>query len=187
MKVTLYSSSFNTAIGCIYYIWGNYFQDDMQKTGAAVNQEIKIYFLSNTPDSYNSFIERLGGIKAPEYKIADKSSRTVESEVKAYLEKKLKDFSMVPVFLFSSAIKQKVWEAAMKIPYGKVASYKELAESAGFSGAWRAAGTALGKNPIMLVIPCHRVIKSDGSIGHFGGGEKVKEFLLGLEQPDRDE
>jgi O-6-methylguanine DNA methyltransferase len=70
----------------------------------------------------------------------------------------------------------------MRIPYGKVASYKELAESAGYPNAWRAAGTAISKNPVMIVVPCHRIIKSDGSIGLYGGGEKVKEFLLDLEQ-----
>ena len=66
-------------------------------------------------------------------------------------------------------------------------SYKELAQKAGYPNAFRAAGTALGNNPLMLVVPCHRVIRSNGEIGYFGGGEEVKLMLLDLEQPQQQE
>ncbi|GAG73838.1 unnamed protein product, partial [marine sediment metagenome] len=68
------------------------------------------------------------------------------------------------------------------IPYGKTVSYRKLASLAGYRKAWRAAGSALKKNPVILIVPCHRVIRSDGNPGEFGGGKKVKKFLLSLEK-----
>src|SRR4030066_346911 len=59
---------------------------------------------------------------------------------------------------------------------------KKLSFLSGYERAWRAAGSALSKNPVMLVIPCHRVIKSDGRIGRFAGGPELKEFLVNLEK-----
>ncbi|HUU44846.1 MAG TPA: methylated-DNA--[protein]-cysteine S-methyltransferase [Acidobacteriota bacterium] len=72
-------------------------------------------------------------------------------------------------------------QVCAKIPYGKVMSYGEIARRAGSPGGARAAGQAMGKNPFALVVPCHRVIKSDGSLGGYGGGELHKRALLDLE------
>ena len=71
-----------------------------------------------------------------------------------------------------------VWSALREIPVGETISYATLAERVGVSGAVRAAGTANGANPACLVIPCHRVIRSDGSVGGYGGGVHRKEWLL---------
>jgi len=74
-----------------------------------------------------------------------------------------------------------VLEAVASIPSGEVRSYKQVAEMVGRPRAYRAVGNAVGNNRTPIVIPCHRVIRSDGSIGHFGGGVRLKRFLLRLE------
>ena len=74
-----------------------------------------------------------------------------------------------------------VWQAMASIPHGSVISYAELARRAGYAGAARAVGQALGRNPIPLLLPCQRVVAADGSIGGFGSGLPMKRTLLGLE------
>ena len=75
-----------------------------------------------------------------------------------------------------------VWSALQKIPYGETRSYAELAASLHKPSATRAVGAANGRNPIAIVVPCHRVIGADGSLTGFGGGLERKRFLLRLEQ-----
>ena len=78
---------------------------------------------------------------------------------------------------------QRVYKAVSTIPLGEVRTYKWVAKKAGSPGAWRAAGEALKKNPYPLIIPCHRVIKSDGSVGGYAfGGERAKQFIIDFEQ-----
>jgi methylated-DNA-[protein]-cysteine S-methyltransferase len=74
-----------------------------------------------------------------------------------------------------------IWREIHKIPYGKLSSYGRLAAAVGKPKAMRAAGNATGANPIGLVIPCHRVVRSDGSLGGFGNRIDLKEYLLSLE------
>ena len=74
-----------------------------------------------------------------------------------------------------------IWHELEKIPYGKTISYGELARRAGHPGAARAAGSANGRNPIPIVIPCHRVIAADGSLGGYSAGTGIKQALLRLE------
>lgn len=78
-------------------------------------------------------------------------------------------------------LEQRVLLKTAEIPYGKTRSYKEVAEAAGRAGACRFAGNVMAKNPFPVLIPCHRVIKSDGSIGHYGGGPKLKQAMLEME------
>ncbi|CAG0890241.1 unnamed protein product [Darwinula stevensoni] len=76
-----------------------------------------------------------------------------------------------------------VWETlAREVPFGTTISYGKLAILCGSPGGSRAVGTAMRENPILLMVPCHRVIKSDGQIGHFSGGKSVKQWLLSHEQ-----
>ncbi len=74
-----------------------------------------------------------------------------------------------------------VWRAVRKVPYGRTASYGEIARKIGRPGASRAVGQANGANPVCLVVPCHRVVGADGSLTGFGGGIEVKKKLLSLE------
>ncbi len=86
--------------------------------------------------------------------------------------------------LHGTDFQKKVWKTLLKIPYGKTCSYGELAEKVGAPKAYRAVGSANGKNPVCLLIPCHRVIASNGSLGGYSGrgGLKTKQFLLSLEK-----
>jgi methylated-DNA-[protein]-cysteine S-methyltransferase len=76
---------------------------------------------------------------------------------------------------------RRVLRATARVPFGEMITYRDAAERAGNPRAFRAAGTALGSNPTPIVVPCHRVIRSDGEIGNYGGGPEMKRFLLELE------
>ena len=76
---------------------------------------------------------------------------------------------------------QQVWQALRRIPYGSVRSYAWVARAIGRPKAARAVGQAVGRNPLGVLIPCHRVIRGDGSMGGFGAGPQIKRFLLRLE------
>lgn len=89
------------------------------------------------------------------------------------------DLSLTPE---GSAFQKRVWHALLKIPYGHTTSYGEIAQSIGRPKASRAVGAANGKNPIAIIIPCHRVIGKSGDLTGFGGGLEVKKQLLSLEQ-----
>jgi len=80
-----------------------------------------------------------------------------------------------------TAFQKKVWAELLKIPYGKTKSYQEIAEAVGKPNAQRAVGSACNKNPILLIIPCHRVISKTGKLTGFACGLKKKEVLLDLE------
>lgn len=75
-----------------------------------------------------------------------------------------------------------VWEQLLKLPYGTTASYKQIAKSIKNEKAMRAVGTANGRNPLSIIIPCHRVIAADGSIGGYAGGINIKQKLLEIER-----
>ncbi len=86
-----------------------------------------------------------------------------------------------PFDLRGTDFQKKVWRAIHGIPRGKLASYGQLAESIKKPKASRAVGNAVGQNPIAIIIPCHRVVWSNGGIGGFGGGLPIKRFLLNVE------
>ena len=86
------------------------------------------------------------------------------------------DWSLVPPGFYG-----RVLRATAKLPYGTTSTYGEMADRAGNPRAYRAAGSALGSNPIPLVVPCHRVLRAGGALGDYGGGPEMKEFLLRLE------
>jgi methylated-DNA-[protein]-cysteine S-methyltransferase len=84
--------------------------------------------------------------------------------------------------LVGTAFAKQVLLATSQIPYGESASYGELARASGNPRAHRAVGTALGRNPLPIVVPCHRVVKGDGAIGNYAGGTQRKRTLLAVEQ-----
>ena len=87
----------------------------------------------------------------------------------------------LPLVLRGTAFQERVWNALTTIPYGKTINYTELARLAGNERACRAAGAANGRNPMSIVLPCHRVIGASGRLTGYAGGLDVKELLLGLE------
>lgn len=99
----------------------------------------------------------------------------------AYFDRRLTKFS-VPLFLEGTDFMKKVWNALLDIPYGKTVSYKDIASAVGNSKAYRAVGMANRNNSIPIFIPCHRVIKSDGSLGGFSGRVDKKQKLIILEK-----
>ena len=90
----------------------------------------------------------------------------------------------VDMELIGTDFQQTVWHELARVPYGTTVSYGELAARIGNPKACRAVGLANGKNPIPIIIPCHRVIGKDGSLTGFGGGMEVKQTLPDLERPD---
>ena len=88
----------------------------------------------------------------------------------------------LPLAASGTPFQRRVWEALRRIPYGETISYGELARRIGKPTASRAVGAANGRNPIAIVVPCHRVIGADGTLIGYGGGLPVKEALLALER-----
>lgn len=88
----------------------------------------------------------------------------------------------VPVALAGTGFQQRVWRALMAIPFGETRSYGEIARLIGSPGASRAVGAACGRNPVAIVVPCHRVLGKDGSLTGFAGGVERKQWLLEHEQ-----
>lgn len=102
-------------------------------------------------------------------------------ELDLYFEGRLTDFDLPLDWQLSRDFRRRVLRAIARIPYGQTRSYTEMARSAGNERAVRAAGTACGSNPIPLVVPCHRVLRTGGALGGYGGGLPMKEGLLRLE------
>ena len=102
-------------------------------------------------------------------------------ELDLYFEGKLTEFDLPLDWQLSKDFRRRVLRAISRIPYGQTRNYTQMAKSAGNERAVRAAGTACGSNPIPLVVPCHRVLRSGGGLGGYGGGLPMKEGLLELE------
>jgi len=102
-------------------------------------------------------------------------------ELELYFEGRLTDFDLPLDWRLSKDFRRRVLRAIARIPYGQTRSYTQMATSAGNERAVRAAGSACGSNPLPLVVPCHRVLRSGGGLGGYGGGLPMKEGLLRLE------
>jgi len=102
------------------------------------------------------------------------------NQLDAYFRGELEEFTF-PLDLVGTAFQKKCWEALRRIPYGTTCSYAELARAVGSPRGFRAVGQANHTNPVAIVVPCHRVIGSNGSLTGYGGGMEIKEKLLSLE------
>lgn len=129
------------------------------------------YHLCRSSDAELSFLEEpaTGLLKAAGIQLME------------YFQGKRKEFSL-PLSPQGTVFQRKVWEALCTIPYGQTRSYGEIAAQIGNPKACRAVGGANNKNPIMIFIPCHRVIGADGSLVGFGGGLEAKRYMLDLEK-----
>ncbi|MCW5978663.1 MAG: methylated-DNA--[protein]-cysteine S-methyltransferase [Bryobacteraceae bacterium] len=101
-------------------------------------------------------------------------------QLRAYFGRARREFEL-PLDLRGTEFQLKVWRALRGIPYGERRSYRDIARAIGSAAATRAVGAANGRNPVAIVVPCHRVIAADGSLGGYAGGLRVKEMLLELE------
>lgn len=105
----------------------------------------------------------------------------VVAQLAAYFRGELTEFD-APLLLTGTPFQQRVWTALREIPYGETVSYGELAAGIGQPTASRAVGLANGRNPIAIIVPCHRVIGADGRLTGYGGGLPRKQHLLSLER-----
>lgn len=106
------------------------------------------------------------------------------SQLEEYLAGERKDFDL-PLDLVGTDFQKEVWAGLAKIPYGETQSYGELANELNKPGAARAVGAATGRNPISIVVPCHRLVGSSGKLTGFAGGIDTKRWLLDHESPER--
>jgi methylated-DNA-[protein]-cysteine S-methyltransferase len=126
-------------------------------------------------------LERLAARVSPRVLEAPARLDAVRRELEEYFEGRRLRFDLALDWSLTSGFTRRVLRATARVPYGKVSSYREVAARAGNERAVRAAGNALGANPIPIVVPCHRVLRSGGALGGYGGGVERKEFLLRLE------
>jgi len=122
------------------------------------------------------FLKNLDG-RSPEVKIL---ARTVK-QLEEYFRGQRRDFDL-PLEMDGTDFQKKVWSELAKIPYGKTCSYRDVAKEIKNDKAVRAVGTANGRNPIAIIVPCHRVIAADGTLGGYGGGLDNKTKLLDIEK-----
>ena len=128
-----------------------------------------IYFCVNWPDAKKKFQDACEG-DSPVFTKAEK-------QLSEYFSGERKEFSL-PLDPIGTEFQKKAWFALQDIPYGKTSTYKAQAEAIKSPLAMRAVGRANGLNPLCIVLPCHRVVGSDGSLTGFAGGLDTKEFLL---------
>jgi methylated-DNA-[protein]-cysteine S-methyltransferase len=132
--------------------------------------------------SVDVVLEELARLVSP--RVLESPSRLDEErrELEDYFEGKRDHFD-VPVDwgLTPAGFRNRALHEVARIPYGETRTYGQIAKAAGNSRAFRAAGTACGRNPVPLIVPCHRVVQSGGGVGNYGGGPEMKRALLSLE------
>jgi len=109
----------------------------------------------------------------------------VARQLQAYFAGGLREFQL-PLAPAGTAFQERVWRELLGVPYGETRSYGDIARLIGAPAAVRAVGAANGRNPIPIVIPCHRIIGANGKLTGFGGGLPLKKFLLNLERSQRE-
>ena len=136
-------------------------------------------FMSFT-QSENDFLKQVSKHCDKELIFAPKMLHKETDQIKRYLEGKRKKFKL-RTHLSGSEFQVKVWNAISRIPYGKTISYSKLAKNIKDAGAVRAVANACGKNQLPIIIPCHRVVAKDGTLGGYTGGLELKKSLLRIE------
>ncbi len=119
-------------------------------------------------------------IPAEDWELNEKRLKAAVRQLKAYFAGKLQAFDL-PLAAAGTDFQRRVWTALCKVEYGTTASYGEIAKSVGNPAAARAVGMANGRNPIAIIVPCHRIIGSQGALVGYGGGLHHKQTLLKLE------
>ena len=142
--------------------------------------ESKIGFIKITEDS--GFITEIKLVNDVGKSIeVNENLIQAQNEIEEYLKKERKVFDL-PIKLKGTDFQKKVWNELLKIPYGETRSYFDIAKNINKEKALRAVGTAIGKNPLLIVVPCHRVINKNGNLGGFACDLEVKKKLLKIEK-----
>ncbi|CAA6799031.1 MAG: Methylated-DNA--protein-cysteine methyltransferase (EC [uncultured Sulfurovum sp.] len=135
----------------------------------------------NKTTLYNRLKKQL---KAEFIEYEDEVLKQTIQELDEYFKGERKVFT-IPLLLIGSAFQKSVWEALLQIPYGTTSSYKEQAKMINNEKAVRAVANANGANAIGIIVPCHRIIRSDGKLTGYAGGLEMKEQLLALEKQNK--
>jgi len=163
--MNVYYSTINSPVGKLY----------AAKTSKGIS------FLSLTRKEWERYLRDLRKDRNFELHRNDVQFLPLKKALRRYFSGKEMKFTF-PFDLFSgTSFQRKVWNAMRKIPYGETRSYKWLAQKVGNPQKARAVGQACGSNPLPILIPCHRVIRENGSLGGFGGGLHIKGELLRIE------
>lgn len=139
---------------------------------------IRVAFGSERRDDV---LEHLAARVSPRVVEAPARLDEVRRELEQYFDGGRREFELALDWRLSRGFRHDVLRKLVEVPYGQTASYAEIAAEAGRPRAYRAAGSACGSNPIPVVVPCHRVVRSGGALGGYGGGLDVKRYLLRLE------
>ena len=134
-------------------------------------------------NGYEARMERLLTRHYGSYELAQKSNPCgFAARLRSYLHGEMDAVNAIPVTTGGTEFQRAAWQALRTIPAGKTATYAEQAQRIGRPKASRAVGAANGQNPVAIVLPCHRVVASDGTLGGYGGGLAIKRKLLALEK-----
>lgn len=140
---------------------------------------VKVSFPNEDEDAV---LENLASRLSPRVLEVPRRVDNARRQLDEYFEGRRQEFDVALDWtLMRRGFAERVLRATARIPYGRVSTYREVADEAGNRAATRAAGNALGSNPIPVIVPCHRVLRTGGGLGGYGGGLPTKEFLLRLE------
>ena len=137
--------------------------------------------LSYPGESIDDQLDELATLISPRVMAAPDQTDDVRRQLEAYFGGTRRDFELPIDWRLLRGFRADVLRATSRIPFGSVVTYRDVAVAAGSANAYRAAGNALGSNPIPIVVPCHRVVHSGGGLGGYTGGLERKQFLLRLE------
>jgi len=159
--MTLHSSTIPSPIGPFTYLY------DIDK---------KVYgvFFDTQANLVEKYLEK----HLESYEVKQMKKGVHDSEFKKYFKDPKYSLQNIPVVVTGTKNQIAIWNALGKIKSGQVARYKDIAKKIGDEKAVRSVGTAIGANPVCLIVPCHRVLASDGSLGGYSGGLDKKKWLL---------
>jgi methylated-DNA-[protein]-cysteine S-methyltransferase len=156
------------------YYW-YYFERDFLGAGLLANDD-NLLLIDVTKKNREEYLKWLKNNYNP---LKESSSKFIQliKELDEYMEGRRKNFTLT-YLPRGTPFEQAVWMQALKIPFGSVKTYGEIARAINIAGASRAVGSALGRNPLAIIIPCHRVVGAGGKLGGYGGGIELKKNLL---------
>lgn len=150
-------------------------------TLCSVVSEQYLYYLQPVDYAKNStYLQRLQRELGEIHRQTTPLSLKLQNQLNDYFKKQQKTFT-IPLKPIGTDFQQQVWHALTMIDYGQTASYKEIAQLSGYPKAYQAVGSAIGKNPILILQPCHRILPMNGTLGGFSAGRERKIHLLKLE------
>ncbi len=142
------------------------------------------YFKMEYSNGYITFFKKIFDDDITDFGMKNEFTEKAYNQLIEYLDGKRKNFD-IPYKLNGTDFQKKVWNALCDIPYGETRSYKDIAKAIGNEKASRAIGMANNKNPVTVIVPCHRVIGSSGKLVGYAGGLSMKEFLLEMERANK--